>query len=52
MLMIVAENAVLIATDLTIEAYSRAMVPKKLEIIPGGHFDAYIVGFERSATNA
>lgn len=52
LLMVVAENDVLTPTDLAIEAYSRAMEPKKLEIIPGGHFDAYTVGFERSATPA
>jgi fermentation-respiration switch protein FrsA (DUF1100 family) len=52
LLMIVAENDVLTPTDLAIEAYSRAMEPKKLEIIPGGHFDAYTVGFELSATPA
>ena len=52
LLMVVAENDVLTPTDLAIEAYARAREPKKLEIIPGGHFDAYTVGFERSATPA
>lgn len=49
LLMIVAENDVLTPSDLAIEAYSRAMEPKKLAIIPGGHFDAYTVEFERSS---
>ena len=52
LLMVVSENDVLTPTDLAIEAYGRAMEPKKLEIIPGGHFDAYTVGFERSSTPA
>ena len=52
LLMVVSENDGLTPTDLAIEAYGRAMEPKKLEIIPGGHFDAYTVGFERSSTLA
>ena len=28
-------------TDLALEAYSRAREPKQLNILPGGHFDAY-----------
>ena len=39
--MTVAEGDVLTPTDLAIEAYSRAREPKKLHILPGGHFDAY-----------
>lgn len=52
LLMIVAENDVLTPTDLAIEAYGKALEPKKLEIIPGGHFDAYTIGFDRSSTPA
>lgn len=41
LLMIVAQNDELTPTDLAIEAYERAKAPKKLKIIPGGHFGAY-----------
>jgi hypothetical protein len=49
--MTVAENDVLTPTDLAIEAYTRAMEPKKLNILPGiGHFEAYTGRyFERNA---
>ena len=41
LLMSVAEGDVLTPTDLALEAYSRAKEPKQLQLIPGGHFDAY-----------
>jgi fermentation-respiration switch protein FrsA (DUF1100 family) len=44
LLMIVAEADRLVPSDLAIAAYSRAHEPKALEIIPGGHFDAYTAG--------
>ena len=48
--MTVAEEDVLTPTDLAIEAYSRAREPKKLHILPGGHFEAYTGrNFERNA---
>lgn len=48
--MTVASNDVLCPTDLAIEAYSRALEPKKLHILPGGHFEAYAgPNFEKSA---
>lgn len=47
--MTVAENDVLTPTDLALEAYARAREPKKLHILPGGHFEAYTGrNFERS----
>ena len=49
LLMVVAENDVLTPTDLAVAAFERALQPKRLEIIPGGHFDAYTVGFAESA---
>lgn len=52
LLMIVAEFDVLAATELALEAYARALEPKRLELLPGGHFDAYTVGFERSSRAA
>ncbi|HMM76049.1 MAG TPA: alpha/beta hydrolase [Gammaproteobacteria bacterium] len=52
LLMLVAAQDVLTPTDLALDAYNRALEPKKLEILPGGHFDAYTTGFERSASAA
>ncbi|EXJ71133.1 uncharacterized protein A1O5_06127 [Cladophialophora psammophila CBS 110553] len=50
LLMTVAENDVLTPTDLALEAYSRALEPKQLHLLPGGHFDAYSgPNFERNA---
>ena len=49
LLMVVAENDVLNPTDMALEAYNRALEPKQLVIVPGGHFDAYTTGFEASA---
>jgi hypothetical protein len=40
-LLVVAEGDHLVVVDLAIEAYERALEPKKLLILPGGHFDAY-----------
>jgi fermentation-respiration switch protein FrsA (DUF1100 family) len=41
LLMTVADNDVLTPTDIALEAYSRALEPKRLHILPGGHFDGY-----------
>ena len=41
LLMVVAENDTLTATDLALKAYSRALEPKELVMFKGGHFDAY-----------
>ncbi|HEY3233039.1 MAG TPA: alpha/beta hydrolase [Roseiflexaceae bacterium] len=49
LLLVVAERDILTPTDLAVAAYDRALAPKKLAIIPGGHFDAYTVGFADSA---
>jgi uncharacterized protein len=51
-MMIVAENDVLTPTDLAIEAFGRAREPKQLVILPGGHFDAYVTGFQGASTPA
>ena len=47
-----AENDVLTPTDIAITSYATANEPKKLIIIPGGHFDAYVGGFDVAATSA
>jgi fermentation-respiration switch protein FrsA (DUF1100 family) len=41
LLMVVADNDELTPTDLAIESFQKAREPKKLVIIPGGHFGAY-----------
>lgn len=51
-LMMVAENDILTPTDVAINAYASVREPKKLVILPGGHFDAYVNGFSQSSGNA
>jgi fermentation-respiration switch protein FrsA (DUF1100 family) len=41
LLMTVAEKDTICPIDLTLEAYSRALEPKELQIVPGGHFEGY-----------
>jgi len=52
LLMIVAEQDVLTATALCLEAYQRALPPKHLLLLPGGHFDPYVRYFARSSEAA
>ena len=52
LLLMPAQNDVLTPTDLAIAAYEKAREPKKLRILPGGHFDAYVDGFEASSAAA
>ena len=49
LLLMPARNDVLTPTDLALAAYERAREPKKLQILPGGHFDAYVAGFDVSS---
>jgi fermentation-respiration switch protein FrsA (DUF1100 family) len=46
LLMIVAAHDVVTLTDLALAAYERALEPKKLVLVPGGHFDPYQSGFD------
>lgn len=46
LLMCVAEEDHLTVKDIAIEGYADAREPKKLVILPGGHFDAYVDGFD------
>jgi len=48
MLMIVAIGDHLTVSDLAIAAYERGYEPKRLVLLPGGHFDAYIETFDQS----
>jgi fermentation-respiration switch protein FrsA (DUF1100 family) len=53
LLMIVAAADHLTVADLALEAFERAREPKRLELLPGGHFDAYLgADFERSSAAA
>ena len=52
LLLLPAADDVLTPTDLAISAYQRAREPKRIEILPGGHFDIYTTGFERSSSLA
>jgi fermentation-respiration switch protein FrsA (DUF1100 family) len=52
LLMLPAANDVLTPTALAVRAYQRALEPKKLQLLPGGHFDAYVKGFEASSQPA
>ncbi len=49
LLLVVAEHDILTPTDLAVAAYERALEPKKLVLVSGGHFDAYTAGFGESA---
>jgi fermentation-respiration switch protein FrsA (DUF1100 family) len=52
LLMLPAQNDVLTPTELAIGAYEKAREPKKLLLLPGGHFDAYVGGFDVSGPAA
>lgn len=49
LLMVVAAGDHLTPADLALAAYERALEPKKLVLLPGGHFDAYVKDFDRAA---
>jgi fermentation-respiration switch protein FrsA (DUF1100 family) len=50
LLMVVAPNDRLVAGELAAEAFETAAHPKRLVLVPGGHFDAYVGrGFEISS---
>lgn len=52
LLMIVALQDTITLTDLELAAYERALEPKRLVTIPGGHFDPYIARFDQSSAAA
>jgi uncharacterized protein len=49
LLMVVALNDTITVTDLALAAYERALEPKRLQLIGGGHFDAYVAGFSEAS---
>ena len=52
LLMLPAQNDVLTPTELMVGAYEKAWEPRKLKLLPGGHFDAYVDGFDASSAPA
>jgi len=52
LLMVVARQDHLTPVHLAIDAYERAREPKRLVILPGGHFDAYVDGFDEASAPA
>jgi uncharacterized protein len=49
LLMVVAALDHLTPSDLALEAYQRAREPKKLLLLPGPHFDAYVNAFDAAS---
>ena len=52
LLLIVARDDHLTVADEALAAYQQALEPKRLVLLPGGHFDAYVVEFDVSSTAA
>jgi fermentation-respiration switch protein FrsA (DUF1100 family) len=52
LLLLPAHGDHLVPAELTIAAYEQAREPKKLVILPGGHFDAYVKGFADAGGHA
>lgn len=49
LLVVVAADDHLTVSDLAIEAFEKAREPKRLVVLPGGHFGAYTDGFDASS---
>jgi fermentation-respiration switch protein FrsA (DUF1100 family) len=52
LLLVVARDDRLTVTDLALAAYERALEPKELALIPGGHFDPYLSQFDKAVSAA
>jgi fermentation-respiration switch protein FrsA (DUF1100 family) len=52
LLLVVADHDTVTVTDLALAAYERALQPKELVLLPGGHFDPYLSRFDESSTAA
>jgi uncharacterized protein len=52
LLMVVAKDDRLTVTDLALAAYERALQPKRLALLPGGHFDPYLGQFAQAEAAA
>ena len=51
-MMVVALGDHLTVADEALAAYERALQPKKLVTLPGGHFDAYVADFKGASEPA
>jgi len=49
LMIVVAAGDHLTPADLALAAYERALEPKELVLLPGGHFDAYVEDFEAAS---
>ena len=52
LLLVVARDDKLTVADLALAAYERALEPKRLALIPGGHFSPYLDQFPLAAAAA
>lgn len=52
LLLVVADHDTITVTGLALAAYERALEPKHLVLLPGGHFDPYLSNFEESSAAA
>jgi uncharacterized protein len=52
LMMIVAANDTLAVADLAIAAFNEALEPKRIVLLEGGHFDAYVSDFDNAANAA
>jgi hypothetical protein len=52
LLMIIADGDHLAIAEEAFSAYNRALEPKQLLVLRGGHFDAYVKDFAKSSTAA
>jgi fermentation-respiration switch protein FrsA (DUF1100 family) len=52
LLLVVAAGDHLVPSELAIAAFETARQPKELVILPDGHFDAYVKGFEAASGHA
>jgi uncharacterized protein len=52
LLLVVARDDRMTVADLALAAYERALEPKRLALIPGGHFDPYLDQFPLAETAA
>ena len=52
LLLVVADHDAITLTDLALAAYERALEPKNLALLSGGHFDPYLSRFGESSAAA
>lgn len=52
LLLVITDRDTITLTDTALAAYEQALEPKRLELLPGGHFDPYVAGFAQSSRAA